>query len=548
VSKFQVKTVDCDLLCIGGGIAGLMSAIRASELGVKVVTADKGNTLHSGSGSSGNDHFQCYIPEFHGQDTKPILEEYLHAPIAKARSSFAQPWLERSFDTVKLWDRWGIPMKYKGRWEFAGHALPGRPRIWLKYAGGNQKEVLTTQALKRGVQIMNRITVFELLKDEETVIGALGFDTWNDEVIVFKAKAVFIGTGGVERLYPSSTPALFTNTPLFPFNTGDGRAMVYRAGGELCNMEYASPWAGPKYYARAGKATWIGVLRTADGSPVGPFITKPDKVYGDITSDSWPSVFDDYMRSGRGPVYMDCTGASDEDIEYMLFWLRHEGNNGLLDHMAEEGIDPRKHAIEFRTYGLGVRGGVLFDVEGRTTVAGLYSAGDEYGGGMANSAIWGWIAGETAAKDLKGRDFGNTRLVQGKIDEKLALLDSIIGREAGATWQEANMALQYIMSEYAGLVRSETLLDQGLRNLLRLKEKAFRTIRAKNGHELGRCLEVLNLLDNGEMVMLCAKERRETRGRQNRTDYPFTNPLLDRILTIKKEDNKPVLMWGGKEL
>jgi succinate dehydrogenase/fumarate reductase flavoprotein subunit len=232
----------------------------------------------------------------------------------------------------------------------------------------------------------------------------------------------------------------------------------------------------------------------------------------------------------------------------MLFWLRHEGNNGLLDHMAEEGIDPRKHAIEFRTYGLGVRGGVLFDVEGRTTVAGLYSAGDEYGGGMANSAIWGWIAGETAAKDLKGRDFGNTRLVQGKIDEKLALLDSIIGREAGATWQEANMALQYIMSEYAGLVRSETLLDQGLRNLLRLKEKALRTIRAKNGHELGRCLEVLNLLDNGEMVMLCAKERRETRGRQNRTDYPFTNPLLDRILTIKKEDNKPVLMWGGKEL
>jgi succinate dehydrogenase/fumarate reductase flavoprotein subunit len=232
----------------------------------------------------------------------------------------------------------------------------------------------------------------------------------------------------------------------------------------------------------------------------------------------------------------------------MLFWLRHEGNNGLLDHMAEEGIDPRKHAIEFRTYGLGVRGGVLFDVEGRTTVDGLYSAGDEYGGGMAHSAIWGWIAGETAAKDIKGRDFGNIRLDQGKIDEKLALLDSVTGREVGATWQEANMALQYIMSEYAGLVRSETLLDQGLRNLLRLREKAFRTISAKNGHELGRCLEVLNLLDNGEMVMLCAKERRETRGKQNRTDYPFANPLLDRILAIKKEDDKPVLIWGRKEL
>ncbi len=110
------------------------------------------------------------------------------------------------------------------------------------------------------------------------------------------------------------------------------------------------------------------------------------------------------------------------------------------------------------------------------------------------------------------------------------------------------MALQYIMSEYAGWVRSETLLDQGLRNLLRLKERALRTIGAKNGHELGRCLEVLSLLDNGEIVMLCAKERRETRGRQNRTDYPFTNPLLDRVLAIRKEDEKPVLEWKGKEL
>lgn len=119
----QVKTINSDLLCIGGGPAGLMAAIRASDLGVKVVLADKGNTLHSGSGSSGNDHFQCYIPEFHGQDTQPIIEEYLHSPVTRTRRNFAQPWLERSFEIVKLWNNWGIPMKYKERWEFAGHAL-----------------------------------------------------------------------------------------------------------------------------------------------------------------------------------------------------------------------------------------------------------------------------------------------------------------------------------------------------------------------------------------------------------------------------------------
>ncbi len=109
------EVVKTDMLCIGGGPAGLMSAIRASELGAKVVVADKGNTLHSGSGSGGNDHFECYIPEYHGNDIRPILEEYLKSPLPGGRAEFAKPLLERSFDMVKLWDSWGIPMKYKGK-------------------------------------------------------------------------------------------------------------------------------------------------------------------------------------------------------------------------------------------------------------------------------------------------------------------------------------------------------------------------------------------------------------------------------------------------
>ena len=76
----EKTVVKADVVCVGGGPAGLMAAIRASELGASVVVADKSNTLFSGSGGAGNDHYMCYIPEFHGQDTKPILEEYLHDP------------------------------------------------------------------------------------------------------------------------------------------------------------------------------------------------------------------------------------------------------------------------------------------------------------------------------------------------------------------------------------------------------------------------------------------------------------------------------------
>ena len=59
---------ESDLLVIGGGIAGLMTAIRAAELGLKVIVADKSNVRYSGAGATGNDHFQCYIPEYHGDD------------------------------------------------------------------------------------------------------------------------------------------------------------------------------------------------------------------------------------------------------------------------------------------------------------------------------------------------------------------------------------------------------------------------------------------------------------------------------------------------
>ncbi len=131
---------------------------------------------------------------------------------------------------------------------------PGIPRIFLKYTGGNQKRVWTEQALKRGAQIMNRITVFELLKEGKRVVGALGFDTWNDRIIEFQAKAVFLGTGSCGRLYPSSTPGWLFNLPLCPVVTGDGRAMVYRAGGDLVDMEYVGQWAGIKYFSRAGES------------------------------------------------------------------------------------------------------------------------------------------------------------------------------------------------------------------------------------------------------------------------------------------------------
>lgn len=541
------RLIETDVLIIGGGIAGLMSAIRTAELGVKVVVAEKANTNFSGAGATGNDHFMCYIPEEHGPDVEPIVDEFQLGQQGGLRNrNFIRTWLLRSEEIIKLWDDWGIPMKYNGKYEFAGHALPGQPIHHIHYSGKDQKKIMTEQALKKGAEIVNRVMCFDLITDGEEVIGAVGVNTREDELVIFKAKSVIMATGSVMRLYPASTtPAWMFNTRLSPTCVGDGRAMAYRAGAELASMEIPVFRCGPVYFARAGKGTWAGVLRGPDGKPVGPFVTEPDNKYGDPVVDVYQDVFMEYKRSGRGPVYMDCKGLSDDEMAYMYHWLRNEGNVALLDHLEAEGIDPRDKPVEFRSYHyeLFPRGGVYYDETGKTSLQGLYAAGDEIFGGISGAAVFGWIAGENAGHRAKDTEMSSIDGAKAKIEKLKAKMEAILNRKVGATWKEANICLQQIMFDFTGEVRSETLLDAGLIALRRLKVKAHDSLIADNPHDLCRSLEVINLLDVGELIFITARERKETRGKHKRPDYPFTNPLMAKMIVVKKVNGEPVMEW-----
>jgi succinate dehydrogenase/fumarate reductase flavoprotein subunit len=539
------EVIVADVLCVGGGIAGLMAAIRAAESGAKVVVAEKSNTLRSGAGSTGNDHFRCYTPEFHGRDIEPVVEEVANSQSGWSRSiKFVRTWMEGSFDIVKLWDSWGIPMKHGGKWEFAGHAFPGGIFNTLKYAGQNQKPILTRQARKIGVKIINRVMVFDLFGDGDKIEGAIGISTREEKLVLFKAKSVILSTGNCGMLYPGPTPAWMFNRADPPSSTGDGRIMAYRAGAELVNMEMPRQWAGPKNFARCGKATWIGVIRDPQDRPIGPFITKPDRRYGDAISDAYPTLFQDYAKSGKGPVYMDCRGVSKEDYKYMMYGLSNEGNMALVNHLEEDDIDIRTRPVEFTTYELTTRGGINYNEKSETSSKGLYAAGDEYFGGISNAAVFGWIAGENAAKyakKVKGITIDDWDAI---IKKKKNLLNKIRRRKTGATWQEVSMALQQIMNDYAGSMRTDSLLTAGLNHIKRLKKKAQNTIIAGNQHELMHCLEVMNLIDVGEVVFSAIKERKETRGKYFRQDYPFTNPLLNgKALICRKVNDKLTLEW-----
>lgn len=532
--QLQKEIVKADVLVVGGGIGGMQAAIAAADGGAHVVVVEKANTKRSGCGATGNDHFMCYLPEYHGDDFEEILQEGMETLVGPFQDAnlFALM-MRRSFELIQKWNSYGINMKPTGKWNFEGHAMPNRRRYHLKYDGHNQKLVLTNEAKKRGVEIYNHTMISELLTNtDRKVIGAIGVDTHRDEptLVVFQAKTVIMTTGATPRLYPGPNPAFVMNGAGCPSTGGLGPA--YRAGAKLVNLDIPYKHAGPSLLARCGKATWIGVLTDINGKPVGPFVTKPTRELGDVTSDIWQSVFDEKMLDGTGPVYMNCSMTSEEDMEHMRESFISEGDTSINDYLDQYGIDLHKEMIEFNTYEFALNAkGLQIDEHAETSLKGLYAAGDMVGnvrGDITSAAVFGQIAGESASAACKNYA---DESVEGHplITKTLAFYQDILSRETGASWMEANSTLNQIMDRYVSVkqVRSESLLKAAQKYLADLKRYTHDQIKADNSHEMIRVLEVLDLLDCAEAVALTSENRKETRGFHVRSDYPFTNPLLN---------------------
>lgn len=146
----QKKVMECDLLIAGGGAGGMQAAIDAADAGLKVIVAEKANTRRSGNGATGNDHFMVYIPEIHGSE-QDYLKLLVYAQEAKGGKDmdYLLAFMRNSFDVVKAWESYGIPMRPHGDWEFTGHCRPGVQGMYLKYEGLNQKPLLTKAEIGR---------------------------------------------------------------------------------------------------------------------------------------------------------------------------------------------------------------------------------------------------------------------------------------------------------------------------------------------------------------------------------------------------------------
>ncbi|MDL2313837.1 FAD-binding protein [Desulfovibrio sp. OttesenSCG-928-C14] len=554
------KTIETDVLVIGGGIAGLMAAIGAARGGARVILADKANTKRSGSGATGNDHFMCYIPQIHGDDIRIIMREVADSLVGAFHDTqLTKRFLDESFEVVQMWEEFGINMRPWGEYKFMGHAFPDRPRVWLKYDGHNQKPALTAAAKKAGVEIINHLPAVDIVVENGRVTGALLLDVSDEEpaFVAATAKKVILATGTANRLYtPAGTPSKLFNTAFCPSCAGAAQAQAWRAGAKLVNLEMPNRHAGPKYLARCGKSTWIGLYRYPDGQLLGPFVTKATKELGDITSDVWNSAFTDVMKNGRGPSYLDCTVTAPEDLKFMREAMASEGLTALLDYMDKEGIDPGKHAVEFMQYEPHLIGrGLDVDVNGETSISGLYGAGDMVGNFRADiggAAVYGWIAGKHASESAPAAQVGPDASKSAWLQERVAYYSKFMGRETTHDWKEANAALQQLVTEYAAAgpynVRSATLLKAGLTYLAHFRKHYEERVGASCSHTLMRTIEVGDLIECAEALMHAALERKESRGMHLRSDFTFTNPLLtDKFLTVRREQGKVLCEWRQRK-
>jgi adenylylsulfate reductase subunit A len=405
-------------------------------------------------------------------------------------------------------------------------------RNTLHFEGRDIKGILTRAARKAGARILDRVMVTELLVAGGEIAGAAGFGTRDGRIHRIRAKALIMSSGRVNRLY-RPFPGLTFAVRMPPALTGDGKAAMFRAGVELINMEFLSipgRWSSRNLIRGGGLPTGSYQPPGVGVNALGEVIRRRNHdvgtktVYGTAGTFATGRSFQGELEAGRGPIYADMSWGSEEDQRYMLWAVENEGlGPGFLHIMERYGLDFRKHKIELwpiePEHSAAAAGGPIVDDSCQTTLPGVYAAGDEAGGIPGSVAPGAFTMGYLAADSACRRAAGIKSIPGGGGGTLAGLCEEILNRSAGDPWEDAQLAIHNIMSDYNVSFRSETMARRGL-ECLEYLERTMR-LRAANPHELTHCLEVRNLIECGKIILRSTAERKESRGKIfQRRDYP----------------------------
>ena len=535
-----MKTVKSELLIIGAGAAGSMAAIKASDHTKDIIVLEK--AAHRSGGALGIGHYtseinpMCNVPG--GPTSMDFVEGYMSS--SSGWSGIERPLdkyiiAEEFTDIVRDLERWGLYIykKEDGTWDNYWHKHIGERMesgCWVK--GGTMKKCLLDEVKRRGIKIVERTMAVDLLTNNGKVVGAVGLNVRTGELTAYHAKAVVMCTGSASRSYIVSPGDKWFWMRDMGTNCGDGRGMVYRAGGELTMMELIRT---DHMQGNVMARFWGGKCVNAKGEE---FLIETYKK-------RWSRSYSMHLEEekGNGPLFWDARDITDEQMKYQLEYTGDDKNYPdvlLNEYYKQKGIDRREAPTEFESQPIGFLGGPVFNYYGGTTLPGLYAAGDEiWQDSLSGAYVFARRAGIAAAKYAELQDdwvpVDEDQL--GEI-EKVASAPSTRGK--GISPQELEERTRAIMTEYAHLSKTGGKLEQGLRDIRELRERWLPQVRAENPHDLMRAAEVRNILDVAEIHMASALFRTESvpYGRHflHRLDYPTQHPTWYRQRVVVKRE------------
>jgi len=523
------RVVETDVLVVGGGIAGCPVAVKAAEHGLNVTIVEKANSERSGSAGSG-------LQRFGGEaspDSRAVQSVKGDAAML-ARFGALLPDLNvryKIFANTSWWfdemERFGIPM----------HTGPNQTAVqWL-----NVKPILSQAAKRNGVNILQWTMAIDLLTNNGTVVGTTAVNVRTGEFITIKAKATVIATGPLARNYEQEAPLPWKYKFLYhlcPASlSGDGCALAYRAGAELINMDIVL--GGPMFRIRDDLTEGFGHFPDAEGGPMKVFTWKGDEIL--IPN---AARYYELEQKGLTPLYYSLEHLPERFQKRLDVSSAHERPISLK--IAEDrGFNRRTHRYEvmaLKPAGHNRISGVRVDEDFKASLRCLYAVGDSMpggGGGRAASAM-GLLLGDSLPSFIK--EAKEPVVDEGQVESQKQVILAPLAVKDGTEPMELECAVRYICERYAGILKSEGKLREGLGRLGSLRRVFMPRLMAKNPHYLMRYLEARNILEMSEVTLRGMLERKETRGNFIRLDYPETDPAMDsKLICQRVEDGKPII-------
>lgn len=405
----------------------------------------------------------------------------------------------------------------------------------IRIFGERLKPILAGAVKKTSTQILNRVVATNFVYNGKRVIGAFGYGVRNSMFYVIRAKAVIVATGGASGIYKPHNAGEARHLMWYcPWNVGTGYAMGIRIGAEMTSFENRFIALRVKDVHAPTGTIAVGVRSKQINARGEDYLERYYKHLGGnkcLTQHRLLATIEE-TKAGRGPCYLDTTTLNEADEKRLKEDFLNM-NPQIILLWASKGMNPRMSPVEIQgtepfIVGGHCQAGYWINKERKTTIEGLYAAGEVAGGAPKKYVSGSWVEARIAAKTAIDEICGISleEIDDAAIQKERTRVLAPLMKKSGISPLQVRERLQKIMDEYAGgismnyALHEERLLEA--RRLLKYLKDRVKDITATDNYHLVEALECIDRIDVARVVVEHLIYRKETRWPcyQARLDYP----------------------------